>query len=142
MPVNGLFGTTIDLLGKSLDMRIKNQTLIAANLANAETPGYTPVELSFEKQLKQAMNGQGAGNISLATTDPRHISLHHGDDAISDVQGRIIDVSDGTPGKDGNGVELETEMGRMAENQVLYNASVQILSVQFDELKNAVKGGS
>jgi flagellar basal-body rod protein FlgB len=142
MPVNGLFGTTIDLLGKSMDMRIKNQTLIAGNLANAETPGYTPVELSFENQLKHAMNGKGSGNISLTTTDSRHISFHHDNDAIGDIQGRIVDVSDGTPGKDGNSVELEKEMGRMAENQVLYNASIQILTVKFDELKNAIKGGS
>jgi flagellar basal-body rod protein FlgB len=142
MPVNGLFGTTIDLLGKSLDMRIKNQTLIAGNLANAETPGYNPVELSFENELKQAMNGKGAGNISMAATNPRHFSFHRDNDAIGDIQGRIVDISDGTPGKDGNSVELETEMGRMAENQVLYNASVQILTVKFDELKNAVQGGS
>ncbi len=141
MQVNGLFGTTFDLLGKSLDMRIKNQTLISGNLANAETPGYAPVELSFENELKQAMNGKRPGTVSMAATNPRHISFHGDNDTIADIQGRIIDVSDGTPGKDGNSVELEKEMGRMAENQVLYNASVQILAVKFDELKNAVKGG-
>lgn len=142
MPVSGLFGTSIDLLGKSLDLRIRNQNLISGNLANAETPGYAPVELSFESELKQAMKGKGPGNIQMEATNPRHFNFHRDNDVIADVEGDVVDVSDGTPGKDGNSVELEKEMGRMAENQVLYNASVQILSVKFDELKAALKGGN
>ena len=42
MPVEGLFSTTIEVLGKSVDLRTRSQNLIASNLANAETPGYTP----------------------------------------------------------------------------------------------------
>ena len=48
MRADGLFGTTIELLGKSLDLRARNQNHVAANIANAETPGYTPTVLTFE----------------------------------------------------------------------------------------------
>jgi flagellar basal-body rod protein FlgB len=37
-------------------------------------------------------------------------------------------------------VELEGEMGRMVENQIMYNASVQILAKKFEGLRTAIKG--
>ena len=43
-------------------------------------------------------------------------------------------------GPDGNGVELESEMGRMAENQIMYNATVQLLGKKFEGLKQAIRG--
>jgi flagellar basal-body rod protein FlgB len=142
MPVNDIFGTTIDLLGKTMDLRIKNQSLIAGNLANAETPGYAPMELSFEDELKEAVKGRNIRNATPSTTNPRHIPLRRSAGDIDDIQGRFVDSPARTAGKDGNSVELEKEMGRMAENQVMYNASVQILAMKFNELKTAIKGGN
>jgi flagellar basal-body rod protein FlgB len=57
------------------------------------------------------------------------------------VTGRIIETPAKTPGKDGNAVELENEMGRMAENQVLFNASVQMLNKKFEGLRSAIREG-
>ncbi len=142
MPVNDIFGTTIDLLSKNMDLRIKNQAIIAGNLANAETPGFTPSELSFEDELKEAVKGRSARNGTTSITNPRHIPLRHTKGDIEDVQGRIVESPARTAGKDGNSVELENEMGRMAQNQIMYNASVQILAMKFSDLKTAVKGGN
>ncbi len=142
MPLKDIFGTTIDLLGKTMDMRIKNHSLIAGNLANAETPGYTPTELSFENELKEAVMGRNIRNFTPSITNPGHIPLRSMAGGIEDVQGRVVESPARTAGKDGNGVELENEMGRMAQNQVMYTASVQILAMKFDELKSAVKGGN
>jgi flagellar basal-body rod protein FlgB len=142
MPVDEIFGKTINVLAKSMDLRIKNQNLISGNLANAETPGYTPTALSFEDQLREALNDKAARNGTPSITHPKHIPLRHLDNSIENVQGRIIETPARTAGKDGNSVELENEMGRMAENQVLYNSSVQILSMKFDGLKTAIKGGN
>ncbi len=142
MPVSDIFGTSINLLSKTMDLRIKNQSLIAGNLANAETPGYTPTELSFKDELKQAVNGRKVSNSTPAVTNPRHIPLRRSAGDIEDVQGRIVESSGGTAGKDGNSVEMENEMYRMAENQVMYNASVQFLAMKFDGLKTAIKGGN
>jgi flagellar basal-body rod protein FlgB len=138
MPVNGIFGTTVELLGKTLDMRAKRQGLIAANLANVETPGYTPTDLSFEKELKGALK-KGA---SAAITNPRHIPLKGGGNtkALELVAGDVVELPGKAAGPDGNGVELEAEMGRMAENQIMYNASVQLLTKKFEMMKQAIRG--
>jgi flagellar basal-body rod protein FlgB len=138
MPVNSIFGTTVELLGKTLDLRAKRQGLIAANLANVETPGYTPSDLSFESELKSALKKGG----TTPSANPRHIPLKGGGAAgIDRVTGVLVDL----PGKgggspDGNGVELESEMGRMAENQIMYNASVQLLTKKFEMMKQAIRG--
>lgn len=136
MPVDGIFGTTIDLLGKTLDLRAKRQGLIAANVANAETPNYTPTDLKFEDQLKGALKKGGKGVL----TNPRHIPLKGASARLEVVTGEQVEVPSKAPGPDGNSVELEGEMGRMAENQIMYNASIQLLTKKFDMMKQAIKG--
>jgi flagellar basal-body rod protein FlgB len=56
------------------------------------------------------------------------------------VEGKVIETPAPTPGRDNNGVELEAEMSRMAENQIMYNASIQILTKKFEGMKYAIKG--
>ncbi|QWV97129.1 flagellar basal body rod protein FlgB [Geomonas nitrogeniifigens] len=138
MPVQGIFGTTVELLGKTLDLRAKRQTMISANLANVETPGYTASDLSFEGQLKSALKG---GPKAGALTNPRHIPLKGASAAsLEKVRGDVVELNSGNMGPDGNSVEMESEMGRLAENQIMYNASVQILTKKFEELKQAIRG--
>lgn len=136
MPVQGIFGTTVELLGKSLDLRAKRQSLISSNLANVETPGYAPSDLSFEGQLKSALKDGPKGTV----THPRHIPLKGGSVALERVEGDVVEIGSKNMGPDGNGVEMESEMGRMAENQIMYNANVQILTKKFEMLKQAIRG--
>jgi flagellar basal-body rod protein FlgB len=140
MPLDAMFGTTINLLGKSLDLRVQNHNRISANLANAETPGYTPTTLSFEQELKDALDQKGGA--AMTVTNPRHIPLKGAAGSLEQVEGTVVEAPDGTPGRDGNGVELESQMGKLMENQVLYNADVQLLTKKFEMLKIAIKGGS
>lgn len=139
MADNGLFSTTVNLLAKSVDLRARNHNYISANLANAETPGYTPTALSFEKQLREAVKDRG-GSRGRAVTHPRHIPLKGGAGSLDRVEGEAIEAPAGTPGMDGNGVEIENEMAKMTQNQIMYNASVQILAKKFEGLKTAIKG--
>lgn len=139
MPVPGLFSTTVELLGKTLDLRAKRHGLISSNLANVETPGYVPTDLSFEKQLKGALD-KGGRAAAVSVTHPRHIPLKGGGVPLQRVQGEVVEVGSQGAGLDQNGVELEAEMGRMAENQIMYNASVQLLAKKFESLKQAIRG--
>ena len=145
MPVEGLFSTTIDVLGKSIDLRTRNQNLISSNIANAETPGYTPKKLEFEQQLQSAVkksSNRGAGSAAVgATTHPAHIPLRGGGERISQIKGTVVETPAKTPGRDGNSVEMENEMSSMMQNQVLFNASVQLVSKQFTELRTALREG-
>ena len=139
MQLDGLFNTTVEVLGKSIDLRARNQNLIAANIANAETPNYIPKTLVFEDELQDALKGGEMGTPAI--TNSRHLPLKGVGSRLQSVTGRVVETPAKTPGKDGNAVEIENEMGRMMENQIMYNASVQILARQFAELKSALREG-
>lgn len=139
MPIDGIFNNTVNVLGKSIDLRAKSQNLIASNVANAETPNYVPKALVFEDELQGALKGGKQGTPAL--TNPRHLPLKGVGARLQSVTGRVIETPAKTPGKDGNAVELENEMSKLAENQIMYNASIQILAKQFGDLRNAIKEG-
>ncbi len=141
MQIEGIFGSTIDLLGKSVDLRAKNQTLIASNVANAETPNFIPKTLDFEQELQGALKSH-QGQRRSSVPHARHIPVRGAGvgNAVQSVSGQVIETPAKTPGKDGNAVELENEMGRMAENQIMFNASVQMLNKKFEGLRTAIKG--
>lgn len=141
MPIDGLFNTTVEVLAKSVDLRTRQQNLISSNLANAETPGYVPRALEFEQQLQDAVkNSSSRGSVALPASHPGHIPLKGGSGArLQQVSGTVVSTPAKTPGRDGNAVELENEMSRMVENQVLFNASTQLLARKFTELRNALK---
>lgn len=140
MQLDGLFSKNIELLSKNIDLRAKQQNLISSNLANVETPNYVPKSLVFEDQLQGALKGRSSGAPALA--NDRHLPLRGGAAGkLQSVTGRIVETPAATPGKDGNAVELESEMSRMMENQIMYNASVQILAKKFEGIKSALREG-
>jgi len=140
MSMNGIFDTTINLLGKSLDLRAQNHNRISANIANAETPGYTPTTLSFEKELQGALRDRG--DATPPVTNARHFPIRREAANLDLVQGTVVETPASSPGLDGNGVELENEMGKMVGNQIMYNADVQFLTKKFAALTLAIKGGN
>jgi len=141
MEIDGIFNSTVGLLGKSIDLRAKNQNLISSNVANAETPNFVPKTLAFEQELQGAMKSRQSAQHA-STRNPRHIPVRNAgaNSSIQAVTGTVIETPTKTPGKDGNAVELEDEMSKLAENQIMFNASVQMLNKEFDRLRIAIRG--
>jgi flagellar basal-body rod protein FlgB len=143
MQIEGIFSNTIDVLGKSVDLRSKNQNLIASNIANAETPGFVPKALVFEQELQGAIKSRQPGQRPMSVPNARHIPMRGASsgNSVRSVSGQVVETPAKTPGKDGNAVELENEMGKMAENQVMFNVSIQMLNKKFEGLRTAIKEG-
>ncbi|MFO7766012.1 MAG: flagellar basal body rod protein FlgB [Pelovirga sp.] len=127
---------TFAVLEKSLDLRARNQQVIAGNMANTDTPGYSARKLSFEEDLRQAISRPETNN---KPTNPRHIPVNAG--SLDQLQGRIIRDVDTSGIGDGNTVSLDEEMFTLAENQLLYEAGTQILKKKMSMLKYAVSDG-
>jgi flagellar basal-body rod protein FlgB len=142
MQIEGLFSSTVNVLEKSVDLRAKSQNLIASNIANAETPNFVPKTLAFEQELQGAIKNRHSGQRSPAVTHERHIPIRNvgSGGSIKSVSGKVLETPANTPGKDGNAVELENEMSKLAENQIMFNASVQMLNKKFEGLRTAIKG--
>lgn len=132
----GLFDKTVGLLHKVLDLRDRNQKVIASNIANADTPGYSPARLEFEEQLRQAVKHPG---VTPAVTHPAHFPIGGG--RLEQVQGNLIRTPDRSGIGDGNGVNVDQEMVTLAENQILYEAAVQSLNKKMGLLKYVAGDG-
>ncbi|MDX2493534.1 MAG: flagellar basal body rod protein FlgB [Desulfuromusa sp.] len=128
---------TIATLQKSLDLRAQKQQVIAGNIANAETPGYSARKLNFEDNLRKAISNP---EMSGRKTNAKHFPI--GSSGISSVQGTITKQINSSPLGDGNSVSVDDEMFDLAENQILFEAASQIIKKKFSMLKFAAGNGS
>ncbi len=127
---------TLAVLEKSLDLRAQNQQVIAGNMANVDTPGYSARKMSFEDNLQQAIKRP---EMNTKPVHARHIPVDGA--SLHQVQGRIERDVDTSGIGDGNTVSLAEEMFSLAENQLLYEAGTQILKKKLTMLKYAVSDG-
>jgi len=125
------------VLRKSLDLRAKNQNFIAANVANAETPGYSAVKFHFEDALAAAIDGQRQG-LALATTNPGHIAS--GAQTIADVEGVTSEVRDNTGIGDKNSVDVDAELLELSKNELMFETSAQLLQKKLSMLGYVIAG--
>ncbi len=117
-----LADSTARALEASLDLRLSRQRLLASNIANAETPNYQPVDLSFEGALTAAIEDGEPVPPGFATSDPGHL------DGVMPTEPEAADVvvrPDVTNALDGNGVDLDRELSRFTDNAIHYQTGVE-----------------
>ena len=68
----GRYDTTA-ILEKSLPILEESHRVLANNVANANTPGFSPTHIAFKESLRLALEGGGTPPLALNTTHPRHI---------------------------------------------------------------------
>jgi flagellar basal-body rod protein FlgB len=129
----GLMSGTMKILSRALDFRSANHQIIAANLANADTPGYKHKELGFDRELKDAINKTG---IKLRITDPNHIQ------EVSVLNGNSFPLHTIESGPNAEEEQnLDVEMAKMMRNNLLFEASAKLLSKKLQALRNAIETG-
>ena len=126
---------TVKALAASLNFRQMRQELISSNIANAETPGYKAKRLSFEDALQRALDIDH--QQSLHSSDERHFNVGGG--GFSNLEPEVYNDPNGIVSEDGNTVDRDKEMALMAENKILYDASVQLLNKKLGLLKYAIQ---
>jgi flagellar basal-body rod protein FlgB len=107
-----------------MDVTVLRQEALAANLANAETPGYRRVDVSrdFEAAFQDALKG--------------------GDTSKMKQMKAVIDVDRQAPMNDatGNTVDIEKEMVHLSENQIQHQLETRMISGRLARLKMAIRG--
>ena len=133
-----LFDKNITLLQKSMDMRVTRNAMISSNLANRETPGYRAQDLVFEQQLGKALHADEPGPLNVS--NPRHFDGAQRE-PLELVQGQQINSFNPDPRMDGNTVNLDKEMAKLAENQLLFQATTKAVNWKFRMIKSAITEG-
>src|SRR5262245_50433359 len=133
MPVN--LDTYLGVHASALKLRSQRTEVLAANLANADTPGYRARDIDFKSALAAA-NGSQPG-VHLATTSAGHIA---GTNANGTASGELKYRVPLAPSLDGNTVDSQLEQAAFAENTVRYQATLSFLSSKFRTLMTAITG--
>jgi len=138
VPTNGIFSDTISLLEKSLNLRSMQHRVLASNIANMDTPNYKAFELVVEEEMNKN-KGTGPG-IQLVQTHANHLPTHNM--RTGNVKFKAAKPPSFSLRGDGNTVDVDRTMGKLAKNTLLYNTATQLISKKFKGLRNAIKGGN
>ena len=125
--MGSIFGKLIPEVTNHMNYRTYRQEVISSNIANVDTPGYKAKEALFESELDS--------RLKLATTDDKHMKKSPGESAYKTVDDPFSRI-----GNDSNTVDIDREMMKLNQNQILYTASAEILQTKIEELKNTIGG--
>lgn len=113
------------LLEKTLTWRTRSQEVIAGNIANLDTPRYTRKDMDFQHILEGYSRGD-LMEVNLVTTDAAHLpGAEPGGGLVHETWEKV---------------DLDREIVRMADNQISYQASVQMLIKKLDYLRAVIEG--
>lgn len=97
-----------------MDLLGKRQQLVAANIANADTPGYKTKDIDFQFEFMSQMKGCSPNTIEAS----------------------------GLPVKnDGNNVSLDREARLLAENALRFQVASQLMKSQIRAVRSAISEG-
>jgi len=127
--VDPLFG----IHAQALTLRSRRSSILAANMANADTPNYKAKDLDFQSVLEHAKDN---GNVHINKTHARHIDMNNHAGGIAELKYRNpLQAS-----LDGNTVDTHLEQTRFADNNVHYQATLRFLNSKVNGVIRALKG--
>lgn len=127
------FNNALGVHEQALMLRTQRTTMLASNIANANTPGYKARDMDFASMLAQATSGRG--DVGMRQTHSRHIAGMPGFNEPSALY-RVP----AQPSLDGNTVDEQVENAAFARNALEHQASFQFLNGKFTGMKKALKG--
>jgi len=108
-------GLTSVMALKALDGLTERAAVTSENIANANTPGYRPLKVSFEESLG--------------------LAAERGADAVNAVQ---FKVERDTGAAEATGVRLDLQMATASMTTARYAALIQILTLQMQQARTAL----
>jgi len=133
---------------QALTLEAKRNEMLAANLANVDTPNYKARDLDFKAALAAAAGTGPASSSSALQLRPGNASPQAAaaasNNAVNDTSG-VDSVAvkyrvPMAPSLDGNTVDEQLEQSAFAENSVRYQASLTFLNNAIRGLMTAITG--
>ncbi len=111
---------------QALDLRVQRSEILAANLANEDTPGFQARDLDFARELQRADSPFDIGDISASANGKAVPQLMY----RTPMQASL----------DGNTVDLSMEQSNFSKNSMDFQTSLTFLNMKFQGLKQAIEG--
>ena len=123
----------------ALKVYAQRAEVLAANLANADTPGYLARDIDFRAALSAA-GSQGGNALQPATTSPEDVTASSGAGGNLSTEQFLKYRVPLAPSLDGNTVDSQLEESKFAQNTVRFQAALTFLENKFSELTTAITG--
>lgn len=134
MPLN--IDTALGIHPQALAVRARRAELLAANLANSDTPNYKARDIDFRAVLGAVQTADGEPQVALAATHGAHLQAEGAGLADGELMYRVPSQ----PSIDGNTVDPQAEYAAFAQNAIQYQASLTFLSGRIKTLLTAIRG--
>lgn len=128
----------------ALRIRGQRQELIAANIANADTPNYKARDIDFKSAMQKAMGNAQTPTAQSAQSMTKTSHLHL--DGVSNSFGANTNSSSETLFRpiiqgsvDGNTVDMDVERNQFADNAIRYEASLTMINGQLKSIMMALQ---
>lgn len=151
---------TMNLTELAMDGLMARQKVIAANIANAETPGYQRKDVIFEDQLVKIMQQENLKeNIKKANSSGMPLQVQHtfipggnldvntktvqailAKNSYEDFKPMAVDDLNEPITGDGNNVNIEQEMAELSKNASKFMVLSELESRAFTKLSDVIKG--
>lgn len=109
---------------QALQLQRRRLELIAANIANADTPGFQARDIDFRSVLQDAQKAAGGDGATLSTA------------GLERPQYRVPLQ----PAVDGNTVDVQVEQGQFADAALRYQAGLSFIDGRIKSLMTALSG--
>jgi len=134
------FTKTVDLMHRGMSANLVRRAVIADNIANAETPNFKRTTVSFESELKRALDSNRQRPVlEMTQTNPLHFNNHRETD-WRDVQiRRVLDFTT-TYANNGNNVDPEREFTLALQNQMQFELLANGIDFEFSQVSRVLRG--
>ncbi len=116
--------SSLSFQSEALKLRSQRQQLLAANIANSDTPNYKARDFDFARAL----------------TDATRSATPAVGRAFSPATIAVRERSDGKQSLDGNTVDLDIERVQFADNALRYEATLRFINGKLRTLLSAIQG--
>ena len=124
-----LFNSKVyNVMQRGLDAAAVKHQVISNNVANVDTPNFKRSEVVFEDLLRGA--AWRIENKTAPLLEPPE-----------DLRAHVYRVYDTSMRLDGNNVDIDAEMSKLAQNTLYFQGLTQLLSSKFSGLRNAIREG-
>ena len=123
----------VNILDKAADAANLRNELLTNNIANVSTPNYKRKDLDFESVLQGELAGEK--NLSKA--------VKKANQNLETLDAQVYtDNASLSYRLDGNNVDINTEEERLAENQIKYQALVDLMNQEFARYNTVLSSGN
>jgi len=124
---------------KALDAAWLRNEVLSHNLANVDTPGYKRKDVDFDRYLKYALD-QGIDDDLIFRR--RHNFRFTKKPTLDSAVPNVIEEFRTTSMRiDGNNVDIDNEMARLAKNTIKFNVVTQNINGKFSKIRHAITEG-